>query len=293
MTAARPVVVTPAVLRAWPLSDPGAGKESRGQLVVLGGSRTTPGAALLAGEAALRAGAGKLALATSRSVAAGLAVAVPEARVLDLEEDEAGAVVPAAADRVVGSTEDADALLAGPGFDDVDVAVALLAAVLPRVTCPLVLDALGTAYLTEEPGGVAHLDGRVVVTANPVELARLTGQDEVDGEDEVLAAALEVARTRRAVVLAGAEQKLVVTPDSRAWVVQGGGVGLGVSGSGDVQAGIVAGLLARGEEPAQAAVWGAYLHARAGERLAGEVGPLGYLARELPPALPAVLNELR
>nr|WP_258562823.1 NAD(P)H-hydrate dehydratase [Nocardioides sp. MAH-18] len=280
-------------MRAWPLSDPGAGKESRGHLVVLGGSRTTPGAAQLAGEAALRAGAGKLELATSASAAATLAVAVPEARVLDLPEDETGAVVPTAADRVVASAEDADALLVGPGFDDVDVAVALLAAVLPRVSCPLVVDALGTAYLTEEPDGVQHLDGRVVVTANPVELAKLTGQDEVDGEDEILDAALEVARTRSAVVLAGAEQKLVVAPDGRSWVVQGGGVGLGVSGSGDVQAGIVAGLLARGEEPARAAVWGAYLHARAGERLAGEMGPLGYLARELPPALPAVLNELR
>ena len=83
-----------------------------------------------------------------------------------------------------------------------------------------------------------------------------------------------------------------MTPAGQSWVVEGGGPGLGVSGSGDVQAGIIAGLLSRGAEPAQAAVWGAYLHARTGERLAATVGQVGYLARELPPQVPAVLGEL-
>jgi NAD(P)H-hydrate repair Nnr-like enzyme with NAD(P)H-hydrate dehydratase domain len=74
--------------------------------------------------------------------------------------------------------------------------------------------------------------------------------------------------------------------------VQVGGPGLGVSGSGDVQSGIVAGLLARGAEPAQAAVWAAFLHGRAGEALAVSVGPVGFLARELPAQLPRLLAQL-
>jgi NAD(P)H-hydrate repair Nnr-like enzyme with NAD(P)H-hydrate dehydratase domain len=94
------------------------------------------------------------------------------------------------------------------------------------------------------------------------------------------------------VVLAGGEEKYVVTPSGECWVVTGGSPGLGVSGSGDVQAGIVAGLLARGAVPAQAAVWGAYLHARVGERLAGALGTVGYLARELPGQVPTVLGEV-
>ena len=68
--------------------------------------------------------------------------------------------------------------------------------------------------------------------------------------------------------------------------------GLGVSGSGDVRAGITAGLLARGADPAQAAVWAAFLHGRCGERLASSVGRLGFLARELPPEIPRVLAEI-
>ena len=92
-------------------------------------------------------------------------------------------------------------------------------------------------------------------------------------------------------MLLGASTKYVADPAGRAWVVDRGGPGLGVSGSGDVQAGIVTGLLARGAEPAQAAVWGAWLHGRSGEVLADRVGPLGFLARELPAAVPGLLVE--
>lgn len=287
-----PEAVTPALLRGWPLSEPGVGKEARGNLLVLGGSGSTPGAPLLAGVAALRAGAGKLAVATAESVAAALAVAVPEAMVIGLPEDDQGAIDPGSADRVQARAESADAVLAGPGLQDAESASALLSAVLPRMRPPVVLDALGTAYLTEHPDGLRHLDGRAVVTANPRELAHLAGREECASRDEQLAAALGVAATCRVVVVVGAEDKLVVDPDGRSWVVEGGSPGLGVSGSGDVQAGIVAGLLARGEEPAQAAVWGAYLHARAGERLAGTIGRVGYLAREIADVVPAVLGEL-
>ncbi len=285
-------VVTPAVLRDWPLSEPGNGKGSRGRLVVLGSSRSTPGATLLAGEAALRAGAGKLAIATTASGAPALAVAVPEAMVVGLPEDDDGSIAVDAADVVVDRAQAVDVLLAGPGLDDPDRATELLAEVLPRVTVPVVLDALGTAYLTHHPDGLHHLDGRAVVTANPTELSRISGRDEDEVAADPREAAGQVARESNVVVLAGAATKHVVTPDGRTWVVEGGTPGLGVSGSGDVQAGIVAGLLARECDVAQAAVWGAYVHARAGERLSGTVGKVGFLARELPAEVPAVLGEI-
>ena len=76
------------------------------------------------------------------------------------------------------------------------------------------------------------------------------------------------------------------------WRVEAGNPGLGTAGSGDVQAGVVAGLLARGADPAQAAVWGAFLHATAGDRLAERVGAVGFLARELPGELPGLLADL-
>lgn len=292
MTIPGAETVTPALLRSWPLAEPGVGKESRGTVVVLGGSAATPGAVRLAGEAALRVGAGKLRLATARSVAAALGACVPEALVRGLEEDRDGCVALRAAAAVLETAHRADALLAGPGFVDPDAAAALLSGVLPQWDRPVVLDALGTAYLTARPDGLAHVADRAVVTANTSELATMLGQDPDETAEHALDGALELARRAGVVVLAGGSAKHIATPDGRAWVIEGGGPGLGVSGSGDVQAGAVAGLLARGEEAARAAVWGGYLHARAGERLAAEVGRLGYLARELPPALPRVLAEL-
>ncbi|NPC96811.1 NAD(P)H-hydrate dehydratase [Nocardioides sp. zg-DK7169] len=288
-----PQVVTPAVLRDWPLAEPGSSKDSSGELLVLGGSASTPGALRLAGEAALRAGAGKLAMATVASTAASLGVAVPEAQVVGLPEDGDGSLAPAAADLAVDRAASTGAVLAGPGLMDPEHASSLLASVLPRLEVAVVLDALGTCYLTDHPEGLHHLDGRAVVTANPVEVARMSGREELADDDELLEAAVGLAARCRAVVLAGAATKYVAAPDGRTWAIAGGGPGLGVSGSGDVQAGIVAGLLVRGEEPVKAAVWGAHVHARAGEQLAGRVGQVGYLARELPEAVSAVLLALR
>lgn len=292
MTGTDPTVVTPATLREWPLPAPGSDKGARGRIAVIGGTASTPGAVLLAGEAALRAGAGKLSIATVDAVVTALAVAVPEARVVGLPATDTGAIAPGAAPDLAEFADGADAVLLGPGFSDVGPSVELLEALAAGLAGPLVVDALASAFLTEHPDGLRHLDGRVVLTVNPIELARTAGRDETEVEEEPLDAAREVARRSRVVVLCGGEQKLVVTPDGESWVVQGGGPGLGVSGSGDVQAGVVAGLVARGAEPAQAAVWGGYLHARAGERMASVLGRVGYLARELPAHIPQTLTEL-
>ena len=81
----------------------------------------------------------------------------------------------------------------------------------------------------------------------------------------------------------------VVEPEGEAWKYEGGGPGLGVSGSGDVLAGIVGGLLARGAEPLTALLWAVWLHGEAGRRLAGKVGKLGFLAREIPAEVPSLL----
>ncbi len=135
------------------------------------------------------------------------------------------------------------------------------------------LDAFALGALAKRRGWGGALD-RLVLTPNKEEAAILLGH-EIDGP---LDAAREVASRYRATV---ACYESVASADGRAWQTQPGGVGLGTSGSGDVRAGIIAGLLARGADAAQAAAWGSSLHALAGDRLAAGVGALGYLAREL------------
>ena len=282
-------VVTPALLRAWSLPEPaeGGSKHDRGTVLVVGGAACTPGAVLLAGLAALRAGAGRLSVATVRSTQVALGVALPEALVDGLPETEDGALDPACAEQVVSSCDRAATVLLGPGLLGRQPVRALLEGVLPGVEeGTVVLDAVALTALAGAPELLARLEGRVVLTPNGGELAALLEGEEREGED----AACAVAERYGALVVT---QGAVAAPDGRLWRDGSGGIGLGTSGSGDVLAGVVAGLLAGGAEPAQAAVWGRHLHAAAGDRLAARIGRTGYLARELLDELPLVLAGLR
>jgi ADP-dependent NAD(P)H-hydrate dehydratase len=287
-----PTLVTPQVLREWRLPEPSGGKNARGSILVIGGSTETLGAVLLAAEAAMRAGAGKLQVATVASRAAVAAQALPEALVRALPETGGGAIRADAADEVRDLAENAGAVLIGPGMADPEETEAFGVRLLPHLAGPLALDALGLACVTADDACVHHLDGRVVLTPNPTEIAYALHAEEDEIEADPEGSALELARRTRATVGLGGATSWIATPDGQLWQDESGNAGLGVSGSGDVRAGITGGLLARGADPAQAAVWAAFLHGRAGERLASSVGPLGFLARELPAEVPAALAEI-
>jgi NAD(P)H-hydrate repair Nnr-like enzyme with NAD(P)H-hydrate dehydratase domain len=185
MTSTRdPVEVTPAVLTEVPLPQPAAGKDSRGHVVVLAGTASTPGAARLAAEAALRAGAGKLTVLTCEVTAAPLAVALPEAMVVPLAATSSGHPAASAADEVLACLDGADTLLVGCGYDDADETLSFLSNVLPRVRIAVVLDATASVYLTDEPQGLLHLDGRAVLNVNPGELALTAGCSDDDVSDD-------------------------------------------------------------------------------------------------------------
>jgi hydroxyethylthiazole kinase-like uncharacterized protein yjeF len=283
-------IVTPAALREWPLPSASGSKHSRGHVLVVGGSRATPGAAMLCGIAALRVGAGVLGMLVPDDVALPVAVALPEAGVWSLSEgleEQAGR---------------ADAIVIGPGLDDAAVTGDILGKVLKAADAetPLVLDAYALGVLPDLPDVRAALRGRAVLTPNSSEadiLLRVTDSgnelgsegdsDAGEGADSVsqaLADAFGCCVSHGGYVATAGEQlRQIATGHS----------GLGTSGSGDVLAGAVAGLLARGATLTQGAAWGTYLHAAAGDRLAARVGRLGFLARELTEELPLVLTELQ
>ena len=287
-----PTLVTPQVLREWRLPEPSGGKNARGSILVIGGSAETLGAVLLAAEAAMRAGAGKLQVATVASRAAVAAAALPEALVRALPETDGGAIRADAVDVVRDLAENADAVLIGPGMADTEETQAFGARLLPHLRGPVALDALALSCVTADAACLHHLEGRVVLTPNPTELAYALHVEEGEIESDPAGAALELAGRARGVVGLGGATSWIAGPDGRLWQDESGTAGLGVSGSGDARAGITGGLLARGADPAQAAVWAAFLHGRAGERLASSVGPLGFLARELPGEVPAALAEI-
>lgn len=282
--------VTAGLLRSWPLPTPSGSKNDRGCVLVVGGSRETVGAALLAGEAALRVGAGKLQVATVESRAAELGVALPEALVRPLPETDAGHIAPASSDLLVDLAGDADAVVIGPGLAGVDCARELVERLVPNVRGRVLLDALALSFVTVDQR-LRVAAPPAVLTPNLSELATLLGLSGAADVDPV-GGAIDAARRTGAIVHGGGELSATAAPDGECWTDDHGASGLGVSGSGDVLAGAVGGLLARGAEPAQAAVWGARLHAEAGNRLAAAVGPVGVLAREICAELAAALRQL-
>ncbi|WP_345801289.1 ADP/ATP-dependent (S)-NAD(P)H-hydrate dehydratase [Microbacterium sp. AZCO] len=276
MSSSTDTPVTPELLRSWGLPDPGDSKKARGDVIVIGGSRRSPGAVFLAGEAALRVGAGRLAVVVPASIEGQLGVVMPEAAVYSLPEDADAPLEGKPRDAVAS----ADAVLVGPGFDDPDETLATLRAVAELDVHCLILDAFALGILPDIDRSTLPRD--LVLNPNKEEAAILLGGDEDDPDLH------EIARRYDAVVNCYGH---VVTPGGDSWRVDGGGPGLGTSGSGDVLAGAIAGFAARGVEPAQAAVWGAWAHARAGDRLTEAEG-IGFLARDLPHELTRALNEV-
>jgi|SRR5579875_93863 len=269
-----------------PLPEPASSKQERGDVLVIGGAAKTPGAVALTGIAALRVGAGRLTVAVAESVAPPLAVAFPEAGVIGLPQNRSGSVTSGAAAALEGQL-DVDCLVVGPGLDDADEAHALLERLVPVVGADtrVLLDAYALGAIADDADVCRPLRGRLLLTPNSTEAALLLGREAGETTDDLA----EVAERFGAVVSGSG---LVAEPGGRIRRIDAGNPGLATSGSGDVLAGAIAGLVGRGMAAGDAAAWATWLHATAGDRLAVRIGPVGFLARELADELPRLLAEV-
>jgi hydroxyethylthiazole kinase-like uncharacterized protein yjeF len=288
------VAVDEQVLRAHPLPPVPAQttKHERGTVVVVAGSRETIGATVLAGTAALRAGAGRLRLLVHDDVAVPLGIAFPEARVTGLALD--GAPSPRTFEPCREQVRGADVVILGPGTLDAHLAAALVRAVARHLgdTTVMVLDAGAVAAIHGEPALPAGVRDRVVAMPNATEAARV-----LDVDPAVTAAdprrLLDTLVERLGVCVAMRDAVTWIgLPHGERFVDRSGHAALATSGSGDVLAGVLAGLLARGTERLAATLWAVHGHGRAGERLARRAGGIGLIARDLVAEIPRVLNDL-
>ncbi len=278
-----PKHVTRALLRRWPLPDldEDRGKVSRGCLLVVGGSDRTPGAVVLAGLGGLRVGAGTLQIATSKGAAGVVATCAIEASVRALPSSPRGEISPRAIPTIARSVEHSDAIVLGPGASE------------PRLCGAIRGDAIWIVDASVLAGYARRAPGKhVVLTPHAGEMARLCGTTVRDVLAHPLELAVSTARELNAVVALKGRITYIAAPDGQVFSNSAGNHGLGTSGSGDVLAGTIGGLAARGADALQAAVWGVHLHALAGDALRRTIGPLGYLARELLDELPRVLARI-
>ena len=296
-----------------PAVDDGADKEDRGRVLVIGGSRWVPGAVLLAGVASLRAGAGKLQMATISDASIPLGLAVPESLVVGLPVDAHGEIDSYASRTVLERfVKDADVILVGPGMMRAASARSVLSTVdtLASDKATLVIDGVAIIAMRRKfPGGdpapsqvaeqntelsfpdLSRRNGRLILTPHVGEMASLLGVDKSrvlhNPAQMAAAAALDFGAT---VALKGRET-FIATAEGDCLRFSKGCAGLGTSGSGDTLAGIAAGLAARGADTLTATLWAVWAHGMAGRRLARRVAPFGFLAREILDQVPALVGQ--
>jgi NAD(P)H-hydrate epimerase len=264
-------------------------------VLVVAGSANYTGAAVLASIGALRAGAGLVTLASTAPVRAAVAALLPEVTHLPLPEADDG-IDATAGDAIVRALPAYSALLIGPGLGLAPGTQAMVRGVLtaPAVaSMPVVIDADALNALSRMPGWSNEVKAPAVLTPHPGEIARRLGNTASDVQASRVATATDAAANwRQTVVLKGAHS-IVAQPGGEALISPHATAVLATAGTGDVLAGAIAGLIAQGLEPYDAAGLGVYLHGAAGETFSSEYGHSGMLASELGPAIARVAHQLR
>lgn len=267
--------LAPGHLPHLPARPRGAHKGAFGQVLVVGGDLGTGGAALLAAEAALRAGAGMVSLATRPQHLCASLARLPEVMCHGVESTYAMGAL----------TARADVLVIGPGLGEAPWGSSLLS-LAPGLDIPQVWDADALNLLAR---GVARPPARSVITPHPGEAARLLERSVAQIQADRPGAVRELSRRFGCVALLKGAGTLIAAPDGCLALCDRGHPAMASAGLGDVLAGLIGALLAQGLPPFEAACLGAWLHAAAGER-AGQ-GGRGLLASELIPLIRAQLEE--
>ena len=263
-------------------------KGSFGHVAVIGGSRSKPGAAAMAGTAALRAGAGLCTVITAAGGAPAVVGITPELMTEPVEELDDGTLGGFDAALLDGK----DVVAIGPGLGAGEQNLELVRRILASIEAPLVVDADALRVMGEQWDSPSPT---IIATPHPGEMARMTGLSTAQVQRDRLGVARGYAERHGAITVLKGARTVIACPDGRLLLNPTGSPGMATGGSGDILTGLIAGLLAQfPDEPAEivaaAAVW---LHGRAGEIAAERWGEQSMLATDLLAALPAAMAELR
>jgi hydroxyethylthiazole kinase-like uncharacterized protein yjeF len=285
-----------------PQRSPQAHKGDFGRVLVLAGSNNYLGAPYLACNGAIRVGAGLVTLAATGRLQTILSTKLTEVTYLPLPESRPWLIAPEAVRLLFRQFENYDVLLLGCGMGRNESVLKLVRTLLltkprSRVARPklpeLVIDADALNALAATPGWWNLFPEDAILTPHPGEMARLTGLtvDEVQF-DRPSVAKKWAAEWHKTIVLKGAHT-VVASPEGQSQTSHVANAGLASAGTGDVLAGVIAGLLAQGMKLFDAAACGVYLHGMAGEAVKEEMGNAGMIASDLLPVLPKVIKWLK
>ncbi len=268
-----------------------------GRVLLVAGSKAMPGAAVLSARAALRGGAGSVVLGAPACLSPDFITAVPEAMLLNFPQEGQESFGPADVSPVLKAVIQAQAIVVGPGLGsrpETGEAVSKLLEALPS-EIPRVLDADALNHLASHCVSISKImTPQTILTPHLGEAARLLGWSsaaEVQANRREAWRAL-VKKTGATILLKGPGTLVGHDPTEEPWVNQSGNPGMATAGSGDVLAGLLGALCARGTPPVKAARLGTYLHGRAGDIAAEKVGEESLSATDLVRFLPNAIQEV-
>ena len=275
-----------------PYRAPELHKFDAGTLVMVAGSAQYRGAALLAGEAALRSGCGMVYLCVPDVIRDAIDVALREVITVPIPSAQGGTAARGAFDAIRPYLERADAVAIGPGMGRSAETDEFIRTFVKRAGLPAVVDADAITAFTGRSELFAGLEAPVAITPHSGELKRLLDMEIPEAPLERLAATTEIAARLGVTLIHKGATSLVAGPDGGVWINTSGNSALATGGTGDVLTGLVAGFMAQGAEPLDAACVAVWLHGRAGERASEEMGKRGVIAGDLLWAMGGVMVEL-
>ncbi len=286
------LIDTMDVLALFVPRDPEGHKGDYGHAAVIGGSRGMSGAVVMATTAAVRSGAGLVTAVVPEPLLPIAESSLLESLKAGLPADPNGLFSADALEPALELAVGKSVLAIGPGLGRSPGVTALVHGLARKALAHLVVDADGLNALV----GALHLlpkKGReVVLTPHPGEAARLLNMTVADVQDDRLAAARELARRSKSVVVLKGARTLVAEPRGQVWINPTGNAGMATGGMGDVLTGMIAGFIAEGVPPLRAAIAGVYLHGLAGDLARNDLGEHALTAGSVLSRLPAAFGMI-
>ena len=277
-----------------PPREPRAHKGDFGRLLVIAGSIEYPGAAMLTGLGALRAGVGIVRVAVAASVAARLAGHVPELTWMVLDEEAPGLIAPSGWRQATAEAPAYDAVAIGPGLGRQPATQRRIRRLVAALRVPTVVDADGLNALAAGSSWWTGTAAPLVLTPHPVEFSRLVaGEPPADDDDARAAVARDAARRWGQVVVLKGANTVIAGTDGEILRSAVSSPALATPGSGDVLAGVIGAFLAGRLSPLVAAACGVAAHAASGQLAEERIGRSGTLAGDLAGLLPEAMERLR
>ena len=240
----------------------------------------------------LRSGAGLVTLGIAESLNPVLEPQVLEAMTEPLPETQSGILGESAFKPLDDLMADKKCIAIGPGLGQAEQTKELVGKIVKTARRPLVIDADGLNSLVGQTEMLKSAGAPIVLTPHPGEMARLSGSSVAAVQQDRISSARDFAVGFNVHVILKGAHTVIALPDGRVFINPTGNAGMASGGMGDVLTGVIAGLIAQGLSTADACRAGVYLHGKAADILAQEIGPRGYLAGEVMNAIPRAIKNV-